>query len=175
MKPTKMIIGLAAMFAFALGSSASVLAAVNVELEVQVQGGTKVLVVTQNNAQCQGGPIDCIEVASGTQPHLFFNLKGACNGVDYRLTAFRIAQRNKQWPTPANPLQLSTAEDFCADEESGYVDFMACRNDLKSDKMKLKDYNRNAETVYYEITAANCANPADKIFLDPQIKNGGNN
>lgn len=165
-----------ALFIIAVGFSASAWAAVNIELEVRDQGGSKSLVVTRNNAQCPGEPIDCIEVASGTQPHLFFTLKDACNGTDYRLTGFRITQHNKQWPGPGNPLKLSLAEDFCADEESGYVDFMACRNELKADKMKLKDYNRNSETVFYEITAANCVNPADEIYLDPQIKNkGGNN
>ncbi len=165
----------AALLILAAGTSVNAWSAVNVELEVQNQGGSTVLVVTKNNAQCQGGPIDCIEVAAGTQPHLYFTLKGGCASSGYGLTAFRITQTDKQWPTPQRPLKLEIAEDFCAGEESGYVDFMACQNELRPDKMKLKDFNRFVENVYYEVTAANCTDPSDEIFLDPQIKNKGGN
>jgi hypothetical protein len=163
------------LFLLALGTSGTALAAVNIELEVQNRDGSNVLVVTRNNAQCSGGPIDCIEVKEGTQPHMNFTLKGACNSVDYALTAFRISPVNKQWPTPDKPLKTTTAEDFCADSESGYIDFMACNNSLSDKKMKLKNFNRFTENVFYEITAANCENPAEEIFLDPQIRNKGGN
>ena len=165
----------ATLLILAAGCSVNAWSAVNIELEVQDQGGSPALVVTKNNAQCPGGPIDCIEVKEGTQPHLYFTLKGGCDSTGYGLTAFRITQTNKQWPTPANPLKLEIAEDFCADEESGYVDFMACMNELRADKMKLKDFNRFVEDVFYEVTAANCSDPSDEIFLDPQIKNKGGN
>jgi hypothetical protein len=165
----------ATLLILAAGASANAFSAVNIELEVQNQGGSTVLVVTKNNARCPGGPIDCIEVAAGSQPHLFFTLKGGCDSTGYGLTAFRVAQAEKQWPTPQRPLKLEIAEDFCADEESGYVDFMACQNELRADKMKLKDFNRLEGSVFYEVTAAHCTDPAKEIFLDPQIKNKGGN
>lgn len=159
----------------ALGISGAAFSAVNIELEVQTQNGSRVLVVTKNNARCPDGPIDCVEVKAGTQPHMYFTLKGACKSVDYALTAFRIGTVDKEWPTPAKPLKTRTAEDFCAGAESGYVDFMACRNSLSDKKMKLKNFNRFEESVFYEVTAANCKNPADEIYLDPQIRNKGGN
>jgi hypothetical protein len=160
-----------AVFCLALCSTTLALGAVNVDLEVQ----DGALVVIRNNAQCAGGPIDCIEVSQGTQPHLFFELKGACSSSDYRLTKFRIAERNKQWPSPGNPLSAQIASDFCADANTGYINFTTCENDLRDSKMKLKDYNRSPTSVWYEITAASCSNPNEEIYLDPQIKNGGGN
>ncbi|MCJ7816114.1 MAG: hypothetical protein MUP31_08715 [Xanthomonadales bacterium] len=158
-----------AVFCLALCSTTLALGAVNVDLEVQ----DGALVVIRNNAQCAGGPIDCIEVSQGTQPHLFFELKGACSSSGYRLTKFRIAERNKQWPSPGSPLSAQIASDFCADVNTGYINFMTCENDLRDSKMKLKDYNSSQASVYYEITAANCSNLDEEIYLDPQIKNGG--
>jgi len=156
-----------------LGLSASLFAAVNVDLEIQSVNGANVLVVTRNNSQCADGPIDCIEVKAGTKPHLFFSLQGACAGTDYKLTKFRIAERNKQWPTPGTPLSAQVASDFCADANSGDIDFMTCDNDLRDAMMKLKDFNSAPGTVYYEVTAEHCMNPNDKIYLDPRIENKG--
>jgi len=175
MNHTKRIQLRSALFLMAICTSATVLAAVNVDLEVQNQNGVNVLVVTRNNSQCAGGPIDCIEIKPGSQPHLFFSMQGACSGSDYRLTKFRIAERNKEWPTPGNKLNSQIASDFCADPDSGYVNFMTCENDLRDGMMKLKDFNRTPTTVYYEITAANCMNANEEIYLDPRIENKGNN
>ena len=157
-----------------LGFSSLAVAAIQVDLEVNESK----LVVTGNNAQCSDGPIDCIEVKFGTNPHLFFNLKGACmdKGPDYRLTAFRIGTQNKVWPTSENPLPAHIASDFNASPNSGYVNLTAGDNQLSKDKIKLKDHNRSAYTVYYEVTASHCTNTsAGDIYLDPSIKNGGNN
>ena len=159
------------LFLLALCSTSLALGAVNVDLEAQ----NGALVVTRNNAQCPGGPIDCIEVKHGTQPHLFFTLKDACGLTDYKLTKFRIAEADKQWPSSQNPLSVQIADDFCAVADSGYVHFEICGNDLKNGKMKIKDHNRSVTSVYYEITAVNCSNPNDKIYLDPRIENGGGN
>jgi hypothetical protein len=161
-----------AVLLLALCSTSLALGAVNVDL--QVQNGA--LEVTGNNAQCSDGPIDCIEVKPGTQPHLFFSLEDACSSsANYKLTKFRIAEREKQWPSSENPLSAQIADDFCADANTGYIDFMACNNDLKDKKMKIKDHNRSVTSVYYEVTAANCSNPEQEIYLDPRIKNGGGN
>lgn len=162
-----------ALFLLSLGFSASLMAAVNIDLEVQTSNGSNVLVVTRNNSQCTDGPIDCIEVKAGTKPHLFFSLQGACVGTDYKLTKFRIAERDKQWPTSEDPLNPQIASDFCADATTGYVDFMVCENDLRDAMLKLKDFNSAPGTVYYEITAENCMNPDEKIYLDPIIRNKG--
>jgi len=160
------------VFFLALCSTSLALGAVNIDL--QVQDGA--LVVTRNNAQCPDGPIDCIEVKSGTQPHLFFSLKDACTpSANYRLTKFRIAEADKVWPSSSNPLSAQIAGDFCADANTGYVDFMSCNNALKDKQMKIKDHNHTKVSVYYEVTAANCSNPQQEIFLDPRIDNGGGN
>ncbi len=175
MNHTKRIPLRSALFFMAMCSSASVLAAVNVELEVQNQNGTNVLVVTRNNSQCAGGPIDCIEIGQGSKPHLYFRMPGACESSGYRLTEFRIAERNKQWPTPGNPMDAQIASDFCADPSTGYVNFVTCENDLRDSMMKLKDFNRTRATVFYEVTAANCMDASEEIYLDPRIENQGDN
>ena len=158
----------------ALGFSTLATAAVQVDLAVN---GSE-LVVTGNNAQCVGGPIDCIEVKQGTNPHMFFNLNGACgnNGPAYKLTAFRIGLQNKVWPTSSNPLPSNIARDFGADPNTGYANLGQDDNALRDNKIKLKNHNSSAYMVYYEVTAAHCTDmTAPKIYLDPQIKNGGNN
>jgi hypothetical protein len=157
----------------ALGFSTLAVAAVQVDLELD---GSR-LVVTSNSAQCSGGPIDCIDVKHGTNPHLFFNLRGACgnSGPDYQLAAFRIGMQNKVWPTPAKPLPDHVAQDFNANPQTGYVNLSHGDNQLRPDKIKLKDYNKTAYTVYYDVTVSHCTNmTADDIHLDPQIRNGGN-
>jgi len=161
------------MFWVLLGATPLASAVVNLELKVNETVSPKVLEVTKNNAQCQGGPIGCIDVKHGTNPHMFFELKKACNGVDYKLTKFRIRETDEQWPTPQDPMDAARAKDFCADRNTGYVDFRYCKNDLKNSKMKLKNFNKKAGEVYYEVTAASCSNPNDKIYLDPLIRNGG--
>ena len=163
-----------AVFLAALGFSSLALAAVQVDLSVS---GSK-LAVTGNTAQCTGGPIDCIDVKAGTNPHLFFNLDGACgsNGPAYKLKSFRIGMQNKVWPTSAKPLPAHIASDFNANAQNGYVNLAAGNNQLRDDKIKLKDHNRTAYTVYYDVTVAHCTDmTAGDIHLDPQIKNGGNN
>jgi hypothetical protein len=157
-----------------LGFSTLVTAAVQVDLAVN---GSE-LVVTGNNAQCVGGPIDCIEVKQGTNPHMFFNLNGSCgnSGPAYKLTAFRIGLQNKVWPTSSNPLPENIAQDFSADPNTGYTDLHQGSNQLSGNKIKLKNHNSSAYLVYYEVTAAHCTDmTAPEIYLDPQIKNGGTN
>lgn len=158
----------------AFGFSTLAMAAVQVDLAVQ---GSK-LVVTGNNAQCSGGPVDCIDVAKATKPNLFFNLPGACGsqGPQFRLAAFRIGMQSKVWPTPANPLPANVAADFAANPRTGYVDLNHDTNQLRNDKMKLKNKNGSAYSVYYDITAAHCTDmTAGDIHLDPEIKNRGGN
>lgn len=165
----KVIIG-GTVFCIALCSTTLALGAVNIELEVQ----DSQLIVTKNNAQCAGGDIGCIEIQPGTQPHMFFTLKGGCSS-GYKLSNFRISEGYKQPPGPNNPLNANIASDFCADASSGYVNFSSCDNDLNESKMKIKDYNRSVATVYYDVEVVNCSNGSDAITLDPQIRNGGGN
>ena len=163
-----------AVFLAAIGFSTLAMAAVQVGLQVS---GSK-LVVISNNAQCAGGPIDCIDVQKGTKPNLFFNLNGACgnNGPDFKLTAFRIGVQNKVWPTPSTPLPADIAQDFHANPQTGYVDLGYGTNQLSGNKIKLKDNNGSPYSIYYEVTAAHCTDmTAQDIHLDPQIKNGGRN
>jgi hypothetical protein len=148
-------------------------AAVNVELELDNKDNPQALVVTKNSAQCQDEPLDCIEVKRGTKPNMSFELKNACNGVSYKLTKFRIRGASEQWPTSQNPMNADVAKDFCADRNTGYVDFRYCNNDLKDGKMKLKNFNNKVADVYYEVTAASCSNSSKEIKLDPLIRNKG--
>jgi len=73
----------------------------------------------------------------------------------------------------ANVLVVTRNNSQCADANSGYIDFMTCDNDLRDAMMKLKDFNSAPGTVYYEVTAENCMNPNEKIYLDPRIENKG--
>ena len=158
----------------AMGFSTLAMAAVQVDLKVSGSD----LVVTRNSAQCADEPITCIDVEHGSNPHLFFNLKGACgnSGSDYRLKAFRIGMQNKVWPTSSTPLPAHIAKDFNADPHTGYVDLEAGNNQLSDKTIKLKDHNSTAYTVYYEVTASHCTDTtAPDIRLDPRIRNGGNN
>jgi hypothetical protein len=170
-----------AILAGALGFSTSVISAVNVELALDNPKAPTVLVITKNSSQCDGpiGPIlDCIKVAVGTKPHLFFKLKNACKkgGPQYKLSSFKVTQVNKVWPTVVNPLNSLVVNDFYADPITGLVDFSAGNNELKADgsKMKLKNFNSHEYTVFYEISAKHCTDSTkDDISLDPAIRNKG--
>jgi len=147
--------------------------AVNVELKVDDSVSPPVIVVTSNNAQCPGGPLDCIDVKPGSQPHMFFKLPGACNGVEYKLTKFRIAEQDKKWPTSDNPMDAEIAKDFCVDRNDGKVHFGYCNNQLKDDMMKIKNFNRKRVNLFYEVTAEHCTNTGEEVYLDPEIRNRG--
>lgn len=153
--------------------------AIQVDLAVDTDVNPPALKVISNSNPCDSGPgnSDCIEVAKGSQPHMYFNLKNACkaNGPDYKLTKFRIAEKNKDWPSLQNPMNQEVAKDFCADQNSGYVELRNCRNQRKDDKLKLKNFNMKAVDVFYEITAEPCSGSGDAIYLDPIIRNKGNN
>ena len=153
---------------------AVVTAAIHVELEVS--GGTS-LVATANDSQCTDGPIDCIDVVKGSSPNLYFDLDNACkpDGPDYQLVQIRIAMSEKDWPTTSNPLPDDVAEDFYADRDTGIVDLAGGNhgwNDLSKSRIKLKDKNSGAYTVFYEITARQCTGDGT-IMLDPMVRNGG--
>jgi len=132
------------------------------------------LQVSSNSSPCPGEGLACINVPGGSSHHLFFDLKNACkqNGPQYKLSAFRLAMKDKDWPTASNPLPANVAGDFGADPNTGYVNWDAGNNSLSDDKIKLKDKNVGAYSVFYEITATGC-NGAGEIKLDPVIKNGG--
>ena len=153
--------------------------AIQVDLEIDTGVNPPALKVTNNSNPCDSGPgnSDCIEVAKGSQPHMYFNLKNACNagGPDYKLMKFRITEKNKDWPSLRNPMNQEVAKDFCADRNSGYVELRNCRNQRKDDKLKLKNFNSKEANVYYEITAEPCSGSGDAIYLDPVIRNKGNN
>jgi hypothetical protein len=173
----------------ALCSSTLAVAAVNVGLEVVASSQPASLVassqpaslkVISNDSPCADDSShgkSCIEVAHGSHPFMYFRLKGGCRATGYKLTRFRIAEKNKDWPTRDNPLNQDIADDFCADENSGYVDFNAhqCKDDRKDHTLKLRNHNRKAADVFYEITAEKCLSPdrGKKIYLDPVIRNKG--
>jgi hypothetical protein len=143
-----------------------------VTLDVDNSSGSPRLVVTNNTAQCPGGPVDCIEIGVGNQPHMFFKLNKACQpgGAEYGLAEFYVMEREKDWPAPVNP---SIASDFCADPATGEVNLSTCGNKAKDDQLKIKNFNRKPATVYYQVIAEHCTS-GDTIELDPEIRNKGN-
>jgi hypothetical protein len=164
----------------ALCSSTLAVAAVNVGLEVDGPSEDASLKVSSNDSPCADDSShgkSCIEVAHGSHPFMYFRLQGGCRATGYKLTRFRIAEKNKDWPTRDNPLDQDIADDFCADENSGYVDFNAhqCKDDRKDHTLKLRNHNTKAADVFYEITAEKCLSPdrGKKIYLDPVIRNKG--
>jgi hypothetical protein len=172
-KGLQLLFGIAAM-CFTI----QVLAAVEVELKVDDSVTPVVLDIETNDSMC-GTDLRCIKVDLDTKPHMFFHLKQACKtgGPDYKLKSFRITQIDKFWPSTSNPLNLVVATDFYADPETGYVDLAAGKNKLRNSRIKLKNFNTHEYTVYYEISAEHCDDPTNNadIYLDPEIRNKGNN
>lgn len=150
------------------------LAAIHVDLAVDTTTAPPGLQVIANDAQCPGGALDCIQVSKGDSPNLYFDLAKACQsgGPAYKLAQFRIAMAEKQWPTGSNPLPADAADDFNADPDSGFINLTGGSNELKDDRIKFKDKNSSAYTVFYEITAQECSGDGE-IKLDPSIINTG--
>jgi len=146
------------------------LAAIHVDLGVSGDA----LFVASNDSRCEDARIDCIAVKKGDEPDLFFDLDKACKsgGPSYKLSQIRIAMASKRWPSPDNPLPANVAADFSADPNTGIIDLSAGNNQLKDDRIKLKDKNSGAYTVYYEIQATSCEG-SGAIVLDPAIRNTG--
>jgi len=150
------------------------MAAIHVKLAVDNDTS---LYVTQNDSQCANEPADCVEVAKGSSPNIFFELDNACQqgGPQYGLQQIRIAMASKDWPTSENPLPGYVADDFDADPTTGVINLIpgnASENSQSDDRIKFKDKNSKAYTVFYEITAQQCAGTST-IVLDPSVKNGG--
>lgn len=162
-------------------STLVVAAPIKVELEVDTSSGTPELKVKFNDKPCDSGPdtSNCIEVAKNKKPFIIFNLPKACGtGADdpqYKLRNLRISLINKEWPTKAEPLNAKVAADFNADPETGSIDFDKGDNKKTNKKLKFKDKNQHAYTVFYEITAIHCdeSSDADNLHLDPEIRNKG--
>lgn len=157
-----------------VGFPAVAMAAIHIKLKVNTQNNPPTLEVIENDAKCADGKIDCIEVPKGSWHNLFFDLDKACNqdGPQYKLSAFRLAEASKDWPTPAKPLKQAIVDDFDADPTTGYIKWDLSRNSLSESRIKLLDNNADAYSVYYEITATQCVGTGE-AKLDPVIKNGG--
>lgn len=159
----------------AAGANGSAWAAVNVSLEVDDSVSPPVLVVVNNNSRCPGGPIDCIEVQAGTQPHMFFRLNRACQpgGTEWGLSRFYVMEYEKSWPAP---LATEIADEFCADPNTGEVNLDRCENQGRDNQLQIKNFNRSERTVYYMIEARHCTDSSRRpIGLDPEIRNRGGN
>ena len=121
--------------------------AVNLTLEIDDSMDPPRLTVVNNNSRCPGGPIDCIEVARGQQPHMYFRLNRACQpgGPEWGLSRFYVMEREKDWPSS---LKTGTADEFCAHPDTGEVDMNRCGNQARDNQLQVKNYNRNEGTVY---------------------------
>ncbi len=165
----------AVFFVVAIGGfPALAMAATHIELESTPQGNPTTLGVIDNDSQCPGVDMTCIDVPQGSSANMFFDLDKACKqgGPNYKLSAFRLADVNKVWPTPEKPLDKKVAADFNADPTTGYIKWDGNENTLSDQRIKLKNNNVQAYSVYYEITAMEC-NGSGEIKLDPVIRNGG--
>jgi len=149
-------------------------AATHVELKASPESNPTALEVIDNDSQCTGSDKTCIDVPKGSSHNMFFDLDKACKqgGPNYKLSAFRLAEAHKVWPTPAKPLRQDIADDFNADPTTGYIKWDTNDSTLSDARIKLKNKNIKAYSVYYEITATAC-NGAGEIKLDPVIRNGG--
>jgi hypothetical protein len=163
-------------------STLVIAAPINIELKVVTKDGLTELKVNKNDSPCDNAPSDsaCIKVAHGRSPFIIFTLPEACEGKDhpiYKLTGMKITQFEKIWPTRGDPLNSRVAKDFKADPETGEIKFGVIGNDKSSSKLKFKNLNKNAYTVFYEISASPCDDDSDydDISLDPEIRNKGNN
>lgn len=161
----------------ALFLPAAAYAAIHVKLAVNFDSNPPSLIVVSNDSRCTDGPEDCIEVSRGSSPNIFFDLDKACGegGPNYELQQIRIAMAEKYWPSGDNPLPQYVADDFYADPYNGVIDLVGGddgKNSLKGDRIKLKDNNSSAYTVFYEITARQCDGDGF-ITLDPAVNNNG--
>jgi hypothetical protein len=156
--------------------------AIHVELKVNNAGDA--LEIEGNDQPCPGASgssdLTCIEVKKGQSPNIIFHLDDACDAdvaghPEYMLHAdsIRITMIEKVWPTGADKLPVLVADDFEADRNSGVIDLGAAGNSFASDRIKFKNKNSHAYSVYYEINAQKCADPSQSIVLDPIIRNPG--
>lgn len=155
--------------------------AVVVTLKVDESGTEPTLAVDNNTSPCTAGDTEdpCILVQHGTRPHMFFKLENACQGPsnpEYKLTDFRITMIDKVWPTAGSPLNGVVAADFNAVPETGFLDWSSKNNKIDKHWIKLKNFNSHEYTVFYEVTASPCKDDDEKddIYLDPEIRNRGN-
>ena len=171
-------------FAVLLGAlfySTLAVAKITVVLEVAIVAGVPTLKVVNNGSACDGGAMtsDCIEVPEGDSPFIVFTLPEACGGTAgdpvYKLINLRIAMIKKDWPSHDNPLNPKVAKDFKADPYTGQIDFNSGNNKKTNRKLKFKNRNKHAYTVFYEITAVHCDDDSveDNLHLDPEIRNKG--
>ncbi|MGH8035007.1 MAG: hypothetical protein ACREO9_07270, partial [Lysobacterales bacterium] len=114
--------------------------AARVDVELEVSGTA--LVVTGNSKQCDGGPIDCIEVGNGKQPNIYFYLDNACGSgpgaPPYKLTGVFLSMVKGMPVGDDNPLPKAVIDDFGADT-SGKVTLL----DPSPSGSKLKIKNKN--------------------------------
>ncbi len=174
MKPSITTVIKSGLWILFLALSADVFAVV-VTLDVDESQDPPLLYVSNNNARCAGGPIDCIEVTRGSQPHMFFKLNRACQpgGNQWGLSRFYVMEREKNWPAP---LTSETADEFCADPNTGEVSMSRCDNKANDNQLKIKNYNRTQGSVYYMVEAEHCTDSGrPPIGLDPEIRNKGGN
>jgi hypothetical protein len=147
--------------------------AARVDVELQVSGNA--LIVTGNSKQCEGEPIDCIEVAKKTSPNIFLYLDNACGtgsgAPQYKLTGISLSMIKGVPVGPANPLPSVVAGDFDADAANGAIKLPS--GQLSNDRIFFKNKNSQQYTVFYEITASPCSGSGAPIKLDPSIRNQG--
>jgi len=153
-------------------------AAIDLELVVNTSLPTPALEVVSNSSPCPNNPdLSCIAVPKYSTPNIRFNLEDACqpSGPEYKFDSIRITLVDKVWPTAADPLPSTVADDFFADRDTGVIDLVTGnggKNKLTDDRIKFKNKNSNQYTVFYEITAKECSGPGT-ITLDPAIVNTG--
>jgi hypothetical protein len=140
------------------------------------------LEIEDNDVKC-GNDKSCIKTNKGSELDVDFRLKQACNedGPQYKLTAMQFSMVESEpdgsggtiKPFGKYPMPSSAISDFDL-RSDGYVIWDGANNNkLADDKIKLKDKNETAYTIYFMIEAAHCANSSEVIYLDPRIENTG--
>lgn len=140
------------------------------------------LEIEDSDVKC-GGDKNCIKTNKGSELDVDFRLKQACNdgGPEYKLTAMQFSMVETEpdgsggtiKPFGKYPLPSSAMSDFDLSSD-GYVIWDGANNNkLADDKIKLKDKNESAYTIYFMIEATHCTDSSDIIYLDPRIENTG--
>lgn len=157
-----------------------------VDLVITGSGDATKLEIDANDMKC-GSDTDCIKTQKGHALDIDFRLKNACKdgGPPYRLSGMQLSLIKRQPQSAGSSTMVKAfgryvmpavvAGDFDT-EANGTVKWTG-GNDLKDDKIKIKNKNDGEYVVFYMIEASKCPGSVtpgpDIIYLDPRIENTG--
>ncbi len=158
-----------------------------IDLIVTGAGVDTKLEIADSDVKCHGDK-HCIKTEKGKELDVDFKLKGACRdgGPAYRLSGMQFSMIQRQPKSDGSSDMVKAfgrydipsivVSDF--DTEVNGIVKWGGQNDLKDDKIKIKDKNDGEYVVFFQIEASKCPDSGvagpDVIYLDPRVKNTGN-